>query len=174
MHGPGGASPTTTYAARTMGVRVAAGTAAQLAAAPGTVALRALVEDPSHVPAAVRAARLARVDLLGLAAGGRRPGTPAPRLTPVVDLLGGPLLVATGLDLDEGALAAVPGILADRLQAAAIDATVAAVGVGGPLDALDEVPSCAVLRLFGAPGGPGAGAGLGRGRLRLGARRGPR
>jgi len=140
-----------------MGVRVAAGTAAQLAAAPGTVALRALVEDPSHVPAAVRAARLARVDLLGLAAGGRRPGTPAPRLTPVVDLLGGPLLVATGLDLDEGALAAVPGILADRLQAAAIDATVAAVGVGGPLDALDEVPSCAVLRLFGAPGGPGPG-----------------
>lgn len=136
-----------------MAVRVGRETAHRLRVAGSSFALQ--VRNASDLGAALRAMKLARVDILGLAAS-RRTGTdaPAPSVSAVVNAPAGPLFVVDGLVVDDELASAIPDTLVRRLDKAGLDgATVEVPPRGGPLDALDATPNAVVLRLFPRPRG---------------------
>jgi hypothetical protein len=139
-----------------MPVRVGRDTVKRLKDAGDSFALQ--VRKPSDVTAAISALRLARVDVLGLAARTRAPGAgePAnpspPTVSPVVNAPNGPLFVVEHLAADADLLRSIPRVIARRLEKAGVEsATIDAPLRGGPLDALDSTRNAVVLRLFPRP-----------------------
>lgn len=142
-----------------VGVRVRADSGERLAADPDRFALQVLA--PDHLPGALAAMRLFRVDVVGLSGKGNRPSTDTGRaptardraeVSQVVPAPAGPLLLVEHLDAAPEELARVPGLLARRLEDAGVgDATVVVPDLGGRLDVLDRTPGCVVLRLFPMP-----------------------
>lgn len=91
----------------------------------------------------------ARTDLLALAP----PGRP-PRLTGPVPAPGGPVLRVALLEADDERLRSIPDLVAKRLHDAGVtDAVVHVIAPGGPLEALEQVPGAAILRIFPMPAG---------------------
>lgn len=140
-------------------VRVGPKTVQQLVAAGDTFALQ--VRDASDLGAALSALKLARVDVLGLAArtrplgdGGRAaPGAP-PTVSSVVNAPGGPLFLVENLAADASLLSSIPDVIVRRLEKAGVQsATIEAPRRGGALDALDATAQAVVLRLFPRPRG---------------------
>lgn len=123
---------------------------------PGTLAVQ--VQGAADAGGALRGLQAARRDLLTLLAGdaGDEPGAGRPRVSPATGAPGGPMLVIH--DLADARPEALPGIfdlITRRLQQAGLrDAALAAVPVGGALDAFSELPNAVVLRLFPPPAGP--------------------
>src|SRR5437899_1005159 len=75
-----------------------------------------------------------------------------PVVSPVVLSPDGPLLRVVGLDLGDEELHTVPGVVADAVAEAGLEAgLVDVVEPVGPLDALDDTPDAAVLRVFPMP-----------------------
>jgi hypothetical protein len=134
-------------------------TVRRLAAAGDTFALQ--VCEPSDVAAAIGALKLARVDVLGLAArtAGRNGGASEkpvapPTVSGVVNAPGGPLFLVENLAADATVLESIPDVVVRRLERAGVEsATVEAPPRGGSLDVLDTVPQAVVLRLFPRPRG---------------------
>lgn len=145
-----------------MGVRVRGDAAARIAASPARFALE--VQGADDVGLALAAARLFRVDVVGLSGRGSRPDDDGGRaatavgradVSQVVPGPAGPLLLVQHLDAPAADLAQVPELLARRLEEAGVGAaTVVVPDLGGALDVLDTTPGCAILRLFPAPDGP--------------------
>lgn len=116
---------------------------------------------PDHLPGALAAMRLFRVDVVGLSGKGNRPSTDTGRaptardraeVSQVVPAPGGPLVLVEHLDAAPEELDRVPGLLARRLEDAGVtEATVVVPDLGGRLDVLDRTPGCVVLRLFPMP-----------------------
>ena len=140
-------------------VRVGRETVQRLIAAGETFALQ--VRDPSDLGAAIGALKLARVDVLGLAARTRtiaagssgRPSD-APTVSSVVNAPGGPLFLVENLAGDAALLRSIPEVIVRRLEKAGVES--AAVEVpprGGSLDVLDATTQAVVLRLFPRPRG---------------------
>ncbi|HEV3225406.1 MAG TPA: hypothetical protein VGZ52_01175 [Acidimicrobiales bacterium] len=132
-------------------MRIGAETVKRLLAAGDDFALE--VRDPSDLGAAISALKLARVDLLGLAALARSSGTDtsgdAPAVTAVVNAPRGPLLLVENLRADEDMRRSIPEVVQRRLDRAGVDAATIEVPTrGGPLDALDTTRHAVVLRLF--------------------------
>src|SRR5581483_4937556 len=142
-----------------MGVRIGRHTAERIAAAGRSFALQ--VQNASDLGAAISALKLARVDIVGLIGGqggpaGREasPAVDRPSVSPVVNAPGGPLLLVEHLEAGADIRAAIPEVVARRLERTSIEsATIEAPAVGGALDALDTVPHAVVLRLFPVPRG---------------------
>ena len=142
-----------------MAVRVGRETVQRLAAAGDTFALQ--VKNPSDLGAAIGALKLARVDVLGLAArtGARPEGAPDPAPGPpsvssVVNAPGGPLFLVENLAADAELLSSIPDVIVRRLEKAGVDsAVIEAPPRGGTLDVLDTTPQAVVLRLFPRPRG---------------------
>lgn len=142
-----------------MGVRIRAEAVERIVASPSRFALQ--VEAPDDLPAALAAARLFRVDVVGLSGRGERPDVETGRaatakrradVSQVVPAPGGPLLLVQQLEAPPDDLARIPDLLARRLEDQGVgDATVAVPRLGGRLDALDDAPCCVVLRLFPGP-----------------------
>ena len=131
----------------------------RLVAAGDTFALQ--VCDASDLGAALGALKLARVDVLGLAArtrsledGARLAGSVPPTASSVVNAPGGPLFLVENLAADASLLSSIPDVIVRRLEKAGVQsATVEAPRRGGTLDALDATPHAVVLRLFPRPRG---------------------
>ena len=131
----------------------------QLAAAGDTFALQ--VREASDVRAAIGALKLARVDVLGLAARTRaleHGASPAsgdpPTVSSVVNAPGGPLFLVENLAADATLVNSIPDVIVRRLEKAGVEfATVEAPPRGGVLDVLDSIPQAVVLRLFPRPRG---------------------
>jgi hypothetical protein len=162
-------------------VRVGNDTVQRLNAAGDTFALQ--VRNPSDLTAAIGALRLARVDVLGLAARTRTAGAPGasagakgpagqqstgtgggagaglgaaapPTVSSVVNAPGGPLVLVENLAADAEVLAAIPDVIVRRLEKAGLEyATVEVPLRGGKLDVLDTTAHAVVLRLFPRPRG---------------------
>ena len=139
-------------------VRVGRETVQRLAAAGDTFALQ--VRAPSDLGAAIGALKLARVDVLGLAArtratDGDGPSSPdAPTVSSVVNAPGGPLFLVENLAADAELLGSIPDVVVRRLERAGVEsATVDAPVRGGPLDLLDATANAVILRLFPRPRG---------------------
>jgi hypothetical protein len=134
-------------------------TVQRLAAAPDTFALQ--VRGSSDLGAAIHALKLARVDVLGLAArtratdgGPSDPPPDPPTVSSVVNAPGGPLFLVENLAADADLLSSIPDVVVRRLEKAGVEsATVEAPPRGGPLDALDTTRHAVVLRLFPRPRG---------------------
>ena len=132
---------------RSVGIRVRSGAIDRIVASPDRFALQ--IEAPDDLAAAMAAARLARVDLVGLS--GAEVSNRAD-ISQVVAAPGGPLLLVQHLDASPEDLARVPTLLAERLADAGVgSATIAVPALGGRLDALDDTAGCVVLRLFPVP-----------------------
>ena len=142
-----------------MAVRVGRETVQRLTAAGDTFALQ--VRSPSDWGAAISALKLARVDVLGLAARTRATGDGAPVPPPdppmvssVVNAPGGPLFLVENLAADADLLGSIPDVIVRRLEKAGVEsAIVEAPPRGGALDVLDTTPHAVVLRLFPRPRG---------------------
>jgi hypothetical protein len=140
-------------------VRVGRETVQRLAAAGDTFALQ--VRAPSDLGAAIGALKLARVDVLGLAArtrtttdGDAGPAADHPTVSSVVNAPGGPLFLVENLAADAELLRSIPDVVVRRLEKAGVEsATVEAPSRGGPLDVLDTTPQAVILRLFPRPRG---------------------
>jgi hypothetical protein len=140
-------------------VRVGRETVQRLAAAGDTFAVQ--VGHPSDLGAAIGALKLARVDVLGLAArtrtttdGGPDALPDPPTVSSVVNAPGGPLFLVENLAADADLLGSIPEVIVRRLEKAGVEsATVEAPPRGGVLDVLDTTPHAVVLRLFPRPRG---------------------
>src|SRR5437879_2759121 len=109
-----------------MAVRVGRETVQRLAAAGDTFALQ--VKNPSDLGAAIGALKLARVDVLGLAArtgaqpeGGPDPAVAPPSVSSVVNAPGGPLFLVENLAADAELLSSIPDVIVRRLEKAGVD-----------------------------------------------------
>ena len=103
--------------------------------------------DAERAMAALHRGRQALLDLA--AEHGARPLVSGVVLSP-----DGPLFRVSGLDLGDEELHAVPGVVADALAEAGLDdGTVDVIEPVGPLDALDDTPNAAILRVFPTPAG---------------------
>ena len=126
----------------------------RLMASGGTFALQ--VRDPSDLGAALGALKLARVDILGLAARQRsadpvRAGSaaPAPTVSSVVSAPHGPFVLVEHFPVADDLAAAIPEVVQRRLEKAGVEsAMIEAPLRGGVLDGLDTTSRAVVLRLF--------------------------
>jgi hypothetical protein len=128
--------------------------------------------NPLPLGAAIAGMRLARSDLLRLAApggpaarapasaepdeedGGDQPGRPGPSISQVVATPTGPLVLVEGLDAPYEVLRTIPAMVMARLdESGVIDGLLASPEPGGALDRLDATPNAVVLRLFPTPAG---------------------
>jgi hypothetical protein len=137
-----------------MAVRVGRETLPRLSSAGESFALQ--VTNASDLGAAIRGLKLARVDILGLAAKPKEAGTTAaaPTVSSVVNAPNGPLFLVEHLPQDHDLLAAIPDVVVRRLEKAGLEhGTLEVPARGGPLDRLDATPNAAVLRLFPQPRG---------------------
>jgi hypothetical protein len=140
-----------------MSVRIGRETVARLLDAGPTFALQ--VRHPSDPGAALSALKLARVDVLGLAArNGSVDPDERPTVSGVVNAPDGPLLLVEHVPLDEATLQTVPDVVIRRLEKAGVEsATIESPRRGGVLDGLDATPHVVVLRLFPTPRSRSAG-----------------
>src|SRR5258705_8696089 len=131
-----------------MAVRIGREVGERLAAAGDAFALQ--VRGASALGAAISALRLARVDLLGLAASaGAPPGAPTPTVSSVVNSPSGPMFLVERLTAKADLLRSIPDVIVRRLEKAGLESATVEVPVrGGSLDRLDAVPYAVVLRLF--------------------------
>jgi len=138
-----------------MGIRVGRDTAERIAVSSGTFALQ--VQQPDDPGAAIAALKLARVDVLGLAAGRvdpQRAPDQRPTVSPVVNAPNGPVFLVEHFDFDADVRAAIPDAVVRRLEKAGLEqATLVVPRLGGLLDGLERVPNAVVLRLFPVPRG---------------------
>lgn len=126
-----------------MSIRVGPNTVQRILDATGAFALQ--VQHPSDLGAAIGALKLARVDLLGLAASSTSRAT----VSPVISAPGGPLVLIERLEAEYDLLRSIPDVVKQRLEAAGIgQAVIDSPPLGGQLDALDTAPHAVVLRLF--------------------------
>ena len=140
-----------------LSVRVGRDTVSRLAAAGETFALQ--VRDPSDLGAAISALKLARVDLLGLAAREgpdetvrRGPAIATPTVSSVVTAPGGPLFLVEHFPRTADLLEAIPDVVLRRLERAGVETADIDVPVrGGVLDKLDTTSRAVILRLFPRP-----------------------
>src|SRR3954465_15176043 len=98
-----------------MAVRIGRDVGNRLAAAGDTFALQ--VRGAADLGAAISALKLARVDLLGLAAAaGAGSAAPAPSVSAVVNSPDGPLFLVERLKTDDELRRAIPEVVVRRLE----------------------------------------------------------